>query len=457
MKTKSILQDYLSDHYYGRGFSLENRTFVCTFARLLLIAVFSVGASLSTVRAVSIPPALTALIEEAYHNNQELLSMEENAQALLAEAPFAGSLQDPVVGFGLLNVPVDSFDLDQEAMTQKLLFVAQKFPWFGTLDLRQQIVELNALEAGFRVQDKRLELAENLAKAWYEIGFIRESLLVNENLKVITTQILRVAEARYGTGKGLQQDILTGQVQISELVDEEVNLESQELAVRAKIGGILNRGSAFTDEGPNPISDFSDVPKSEMLNRAALQFNPLLQARRAAIDRARVEVQLAEKAYLPDIDLRLSYGQREDNPLTGDDRADFVSATMAITVPLWQSTRQDSKRDAAKKRLAAAEKSLLGLETTLPHSIDRILAEIEGAQNNYGLYRDALSVQAAHLADASMAAYAVGKVEFNTMLSARVQLLRIELGAEKYKYRIYKKLAELEKLIGTNLSTLEGL
>ncbi len=457
MKTKCILQVYSSGYCDGQGGSVEKRTFVYAFARLLLVALFSMGTPLATVRAVSVPPGLTVLIEEVYHNNQELLSMEENAQALLAEAPFAGSLQDPVVGIGLINVPVDSFDLDQEAMTQKLLFVAQKFPWFGTLDLRQQLVELKALEAGFLVQGKRLELAASLAEAWYELGFIRESLLVNEHLKSITTQILRVAETRYGTGKGLQQDILTGQVEISELIDEEVNLKSRELAVRAKIGGILNRGSAFTDESPGSLADFSNVPKSELLNRAALQFNPQLQARRAAIDRARVAMQLAEKAYLPDIDLRLSYGQREDNPLTGDDRADFVSATMAITVPLWQSTRQDSKLDAAKKRLAAAEKSLLGLETTLPHLIDRILAEIEGARNNYGLYRDALSVQAVHLADASMAAYAVGKVEFNTMLSARVQLLRIELGAEKYKYRIFKKLAELEKLIGTNLSTLEGL
>jgi len=60
------------------------------------------------------------------------MAMGENVQALRAEAPFAGSLQGPVVGIGLLNILTDSFDLDQEAMTQKQLFVAQKIPWFGT-------------------------------------------------------------------------------------------------------------------------------------------------------------------------------------------------------------------------------------------------------------------------------------------------------------------------------------
>ncbi len=128
-----------------------------------------------------------------------------------------------------------------------------------------------------------------------------------------------------------------------------------------------------------------------------------------------------------------------------------------MTVPLYQSTSQDSKLAAAEKRLLAAEKSLLGLMQTLPHSIDRVLAEIEGAKENYILFSEALSVQAASLADASLAAYSVGKVEFDTMLAARVRLLRVELQAENYKYQIYKKLAELEELIGTSLSSLEGL
>jgi outer membrane protein TolC len=404
----------------------------------------------SVVRAASQPTDIVTLVDEAYHNNQDLLSMEENARALRAEAPFAGSLQDPMIGIGLLNIPVDTFDFDQEPMTQKQLFASQKFPWFGTLDLRQQVSELKALEAEFQVHSKRLEVAKNLTGAWYDLGIIGKSLEINENLKTIVTQVLRVAETRYSTGKGLQQDILAGQVQHSELIDEGVNLDSRERMVRAQIGSLLNRSDIFEEAGPLAIDEPGEIPDRVLLSRVALQLNPLIQARQVAIDRAKLEVQLAEKAYMPDFDVRLSYGEREDRP-------DFVSATVAMTVPLWQATSQDSKLAAARKRLVAAEKSLLGLRQTLPHSIDRVLAEIEGAKENYLLFHEALSLQAGHLADASLAAYSVGKVEFNTMLSARVRLLRIELKADSYKYQIYKKLAELEELIGTRLSSLEGL
>ena len=417
--------------------------------RWLLSLVYLTIASVGIVEAATPSSDLAVLVEEAYRNNQDLLSMVENTQALRAEAPFAGSLQDPVVGFGIANLPVNSFSFDQEPMTQKLLFASQKFPWFGTLDLRQQVSLLKAMEAEFQVRSKRLEIAKNLTEAWYDLGFTRKSLEINKNLKALVTQMLRVAETRYATGEGLQQDILAGQVGHSELIDEGVNLTSSERVIRTQIGSLLNRGELFAENGPLKLDEPGKVPNKALLNRAVLQFNPLIQEKKVAVDRARVEVQLAEKAYLPEFNVQLSYGQREDRP-------DFVSATVGMTVSLWQATSQDSKLAAARKRLAAAEKSLLGLGKTLPQSIERVLAEIKGARENYTLFGDALSVQATQLADASLAAYSVGRVEFDTMLSAHIRLTRFQLKAESYKYQIYKKMAELEELIGTGLSSLEG-
>ncbi|TKB28076.1 TolC family protein [Desulfopila sp. IMCC35006] len=418
--------------------------------RQLLVVVCMVIVSAVIVEAAAPAPDLAMLVEEAYQNNQELLSMTENAQALRAEAPFAGSLQDPVVGVSVANLPVDSFAFDQEPMTQKQLFASQKFPWFGTLDLRQQVSQLKAMEAEYQVRSRKLEIAKELAGAWYDLGYTIKSLEINEKLKALVTQMLRVAETRYATGEGLQQDILAGQVQHSELLDEGVNLASREQVIRTQIGSLLNRGQFFDHIGPLALDEPGKIPDRGLLNRAALQSNPLVQQKKVARDRAKVEVQLAEKAYLPDFNVQLSYGQREDRP-------DFLSASVAMTVPLWQSTSQDSKLAAAKKRFAAAQKSLLGLSQTLPQSIDRVLAEIAGARENYSLFNEALSVQAAQLADASLAAYSVGKVEFNTMLAARIRLMRFQLKAENYKSQIYKKQAELEEIVGTRLSSLEGV
>ena len=97
-------------------------------------------------------------------------------------------------------------------------------------------------------------------------------------------------------------------------------------------------------------------------------------------------------------------------------------------------------------------KSHRSLVVTLPHRVDALATEIRNIQENYSLYVDALLVQSEHWARSSLAAYEVGKVEFNTMVNAQIRLLRAELKAKRYLYSIYQKRAELEEVLGGPLS-----
>jgi hypothetical protein len=73
------------------------------------------------------PPPLARLIEEGLDQNKEVKSLEDEVVSLKEGIPFAGSLDDPRLGFAILNLPTDTFDFDREAMTQKQIFIAQKF------------------------------------------------------------------------------------------------------------------------------------------------------------------------------------------------------------------------------------------------------------------------------------------------------------------------------------------
>ena len=93
-------------------------------------------------------------------------------------------------------------------------------------------------------------------------------------------------------------------------------------------------------------------------------------------------------------------------------------------------------------------KSYRNLLETLPHRVHALATEIGDTQQNYRLYVDALLVQSEQWARSSLAAYEVGKVEFNTMINAQIRMLRIELQAKRYLYNIYQKWAELEEVLG---------
>jgi len=421
------------------------------FAVLMLVTLSSHAAA-QTEPPVPIwaPPPLEDLIREGLNRNKELQSLASRVESLQAEVAFAGSLEDPKLGLGVLNLPTDTFDLDQEPMTQKLISISQKFPWFGKLDLRTQRAALQAIRLQAMLNERKLTVARQIADAYYQLGFLEHSLRINDRLSETISRLLSEAETRYATGKGLQQDVLQAQVELSMLVDERITVERKYRTLEDRVLALLNRETyrrISAVETP-PVPDFSlDL---EQLRQVALNTNPTLRIRRADIEISEAEIELARKEYWPDMDVRLAYGQRDED-FNGRDLPDFFSAQVVINLPVWQNSRQDSRLNAALKSRQAAEQSYGNLAETLPHQVDALVNEITRLERNYDLYRQALILQAEHWAQSALVAYEVGNLEFDSMISAQIRLLRFHLQQEDYLFQIYRKRAELEALLGTPL------
>lgn len=401
------------------------------------------------------PPGLKALIEEGMVQNREIQSLAARVESLQAEIGYAGSLEDPKLGLGVLNLPTDTFDFDQEPMTQKLISISQKFPWFGKLDLRSQRAALEAIRARAVLNERRLSLAQQIADAYYRIGFVEHSLRINDRLMEILSRLLGEAETRYATGKGLQQDVLQAQVEQSMLVDERITLERKRRTLEGRILALLNRPNGQRiDVGPTPPGpDFA--LELETIRRMALERNPALQIRQAEIEITETEIELARKDYWPDMDVRLAYGQRDED-FNGRDLPDFFSAQVVVNLPVWQSRRQDNRLQASLKSRLAAEKSYRNLAESLPHQVDALVNEITRLESNYDLFRQALILQAEHWAQSSLVAYEVGKLAFDSMIDAQIRLMRFHLKKEDYLFQIYRKRAELEALLGGPLPAAQS-
>jgi len=332
-------------------------------------------------------------------------------------------------------------------MTQKQISIAQKIPWFGKLDLKSQRASLKVLQREALLDARRLELAKQIALAFFDLGFIYRSIEINQKLTEIVNQLLRAAEVRYATGRGLQQDVLQAQVELSKLLEDEIGLKKRRRTLTDQINELLNREQFMAVEPQNRLDFLNLRLDSARITSKALEKNPQIQAKKAEIGIAEVDTKLARKDYWPDMDVMLAYGQRDED-MTGRDLPDFFSAQIVMNIPLWYKTRQDPKLTASLKDLDAAEKSHRNLLKRLPFRVDALITEINDLQKNYKLFTDALLLQADQWARSSQIAYEVGSIEFNTMLNAQIRLLQFELQAEKYLFDIYRKRAELEELLG---------
>ncbi len=417
-----------------------------TAAWLMPVAPLSAG----EINGNSHAAALQQLTQEMLANNQALKALGKKVVALKEEVQAAGALDDPRLGFGLLNLPTDSFRFDEQPMTQKQIAIAQRIPWFGKLDLKTQRATLNAARMESMLHARRLTLMRDLADAYYELGFVAASIEINLRMTDHLDQIVRVAETRYAAGKGLQQDVLQAQVEQSRLMDQHNMLERQRRTLEDRINGLLNRPAYSAIEPPTPVGLPDLWASVEQWQAKALEANPDLQTRRIEIEQAKVDVELSRKAYYPDPDLRLAYGQR-DPDTDGNERPDFFSASIVFSLPVWAKRKQDRRQDAAAARRQAAQSDYQDLVARLPHQVDAVAAELDQLRENYILFKEAILIQAAQWAESSRFSYEVGKVNFNTMVSAQLHELKLERQAIQYLFQYYRKMASLDRLLGGRL------
>ncbi len=429
-----------------------NTSPVYQFARLTLLPmiIFWLALPVYAESPIWAPAPLENLIDEGLTNNQSLKSLQYQVNALEEQVPAAGALPDPRLGIGMLNLPTDTFDLDQEPMTQKQIFIAQKIPWAGKRALRSEEVKWSVRQKEAMLDARRLDLSKEIAAAWYDLGFIAKSRQINDRMIELLDRIYNAAENRYVSGKGLQQNIFQAQVELSKLYNERISLKSRYRTLEDRINALLNRKRfqpvVYSDTLPAPGMKFSLTN----LESTALLHNPELKIRKHEISQSETRIHLAKKDFWPDVDIMAAYGQRDENR-AGQDRADFFSTTVSVSLPVWQDRKQDRQLSAATAMRHSAEQSFENLAESITHQLDGLATEIGSLQDNYFLYRQTLLPQAESWSRSAMDAYEVGEVEFDTMINARMRLLMFELQAEKYLFDTYKKRAELEALIGKKL------
>jgi len=108
-------------------------------------------------------------VATAVDQNPGLDELRQRMEAAAAVPSQVGSLPDPRISLGAVNVPVDTFAFDQEPMTQVLVGVTQPLPFPGKLGLRRQLAESEAAAAVDSMQEARLRLVRDVRSSWWEL------------------------------------------------------------------------------------------------------------------------------------------------------------------------------------------------------------------------------------------------------------------------------------------------
>jgi outer membrane protein, heavy metal efflux system len=384
----------------------------------------------------------------ALANNPGLAEMQERYAALTYIAPQAASLPDPVISLNAMNLPWDSFDTNQEPMTQLQLGVSQQFPFPGKLALREDIALFEAEAALHSVAEMRLNLDMNVTVTWWEIFYLDRSIDTVLKNQDVLRQLVSVARTKYEVGDGLQQDVLLAQLELSKLLDTEIQLNSLRQQRVYRLNVLMDVPQESHVELPSSVPTFTpEIASPSILYARAEQVRPLLRQEQAEIDASESRLELARKEYYPDFKVGVTYGNREEDKLN-QSRQDFLSIMLSVNIPLYAGTRQSKAVQQHTRQVARARYSLLDQKNLVLASISTSLTQYRQAVEQLNLYASGIVPQARQTYKSMLAGYRVNAVDFLSLARSQATLFNSELLYWKALAEIHQSVARLTAAVG---------
>jgi cobalt-zinc-cadmium efflux system outer membrane protein len=395
-------------------------------------------------------PQLAVLLSEAVANNPDLSAARSERDAALQRIAPAGALEDPMLELGVINAPLDPLSLNREDMTMKMLGLSQKLPFPGKRDLRRAVATADADSLELAVLEANNKLVRDVRVAYEELAFNAESQRIVARTRTALEQLVAIARSRYDVGEAAQNDVLDAQTELERLRVEQLQLTRENSVLQSELRRLLGRTGT-----PEPVSvaapQLAAAPKLDGdPGNVAIENRPQLLALQALVERNARSLDLAQREYYPDFDLKLQYGQRDRAP-DGMPRDDMVSLTVALNLPIWRKSRLEPQVAEARAMRSQAQSMLAAQQLETRAALDAQRAIATQSRQSAELYQSTLLPQARASITSAQAAYRVGGVDFLTLRQAQLREFEVSTELAEVIANHNKAVAEIDLLVGRNV------
>jgi outer membrane protein, heavy metal efflux system len=388
--------------------------------------------------------ALHDLIAEVQRVNPDIQAARARAEAANARIPQARALPDPTVSVGYINEGFSRLTLGSMEDASLGVSLSQEIPYPPKLSLKGKVTEQEWQREDERSRATELDIMARLKVAYYELFFVERSIDIVAKNKVLLEQMAKTAESRYAVGQTVQQDVLRAHTEITILLQRLAQLEQQRESLRAAINSLLNRPPQSPLGMPEEPLKRAFPWTFEQLMDVAVAKSPNLQAAGRLIDRNRLMLDLAHKQYIPDFAVSVGYQNR--GRIEG-----MWQVMVGATVPLYFRAKQDYGVREAISGLHEAEHDRQAVQQALFFEIKDLVLMAQTSTTLIALIGTGALPQARLTLESALASYAVGKVDFLTLLTNLLNVLNQELQYAQELTTFEKALANLERVIGTLL------
>jgi outer membrane protein TolC len=331
--------------------------------RLNALAALALASAFAQAQTQTSGLSLDQALQMATQRSASSLAVAASVQASREMAAKSNQLPDPMLKFGVDNLPVngpDKFSLSRDFMTMRRVGIEQQWVSSDKRTARsergQRAVETE--EASYLTNVAKVR--EETAMAWINVLYAQRTVELLKALENETSQDVTTGQAALRGGKTGASDVLQAQLMLSQAQDRtrkgDQALKSAQTVlsrwVAMPVESVTGALPALTSHVPNlPIEELE-------------KYHPMLLGARRAIALADAETTVATRERNPDWRFEAGYAQR------GSQYSNMVSVGVTIPLPVNRAQRQD--RDIA-------EKSALGTKARMQYedALRALQAEIQ--------------------------------------------------------------------------------
>lgn len=302
----------------------------------MVIFIFGIGC------AQSFSQTLDEYLNTAAENNPNLKSSYAQFEAAMQQAPQVSSLPDPTLTMSAFGRMIETRLGAQEARFS----LSQMFPWFGTLQAKEDASVLLA-EAKFqKYLDLRNLLFFEIKSVYAELYAIEETIQFKKENLTILDSYRELSLSRFKTGNAPMVNVIKVDIQRESAITEIELLEGIKKPLETRFNLLLNRQPEIAVQ----IQDTLVFKNPIVLEDPKVSFknHPSVTGLEKQKESYEMQEMVAQKEGLPMLGLGIDYSiisKRTDaNPeMNGQDA---IMPMFTVTLPIFRKKYRAAKKEA---------------------------------------------------------------------------------------------------------------
>jgi len=383
---------------------------------------------------MSTPNLLHALVQEALAHSPMITAARTHSEALTRVPKQVSTLPDPEVGLQHFTVgsPQPFSGYETSDFYYSGFGFSQDIPGPGKLGLRADQAQKAAETGRHALEVQQRQVAEQVRETYFNLFYLKKTFALLVQTQAELQTVAQTAESQYHVGMAQQQDVFKAQLEQTSLL-KEIEMHHEEVnQSQANLKAILGR----EQDSPNiAISD--DVKATDLalddhrLRELGLSNSPTLKQARAMEEQSQAAVDIAKRDYLPDFTVGYTYEK------TGPKFKDYYMLSLGAKIPLYFWRKQKLAVEQAVLEKESARADAYSKRLSVMSDLQNQAIALQTTQRVLKLYSDGLIPQATATHESALAAYRVSKVDFQTLLSTVIDVLRL-------RQEYYRTLADHE-------------